>query len=193
MPGDEGRSLSWDAAMEDQVSRAVAGDRVSFTEIYRRLYPDVAKYLYYRLGSKAQAEDVASEVFLAVWRQLPTYRGGYFPGWVFGIARNQAVGEIRKATRSRTVDLDVARDTPSQDRQPEEHVEQRENHERLHRALSQLNDQHREIVACKYLLGMSNAEVASLLGKTENAINAQQHRALGSLRRRMEKEGILDA
>jgi RNA polymerase sigma-70 factor (ECF subfamily) len=180
--------------MEDQVSRAVAGDRSSFTEIYRRLHPDVARYLYYRFGSTVQAEDVASEVFLAAWRQLPAYRGGYFPGWVFGIARNLAIGEIRKASRRRNVELDVAdREIVSEAAPAEDQDEAWASHERLHRALAHLKDQQREIVVCKFLLGMSNAEVAARLGKSENAVNAQQHRALASLRRVMQKEGIIDA
>ncbi|GAC1366474.1 MAG: hypothetical protein NVSMB32_10820 [Actinomycetota bacterium] len=192
MPADKVRSLNWDLAMEEQVSRAVAGDRTSFTEIYRRLYPDVAKYLYYRLGSTLQAEDIASEVFLAAWRQLSAYRGGYFPGWVFGIARNLAIGEIRKASRRRTVALDSDRDLPVQEPDPVDQDETWATHEWLHRALAQLEDQQREIVVCKFLLGMDNAQVAARLGKTENAVNAQQHRALASLRRIMRKEGIRD-
>ncbi|GAC1366964.1 MAG: hypothetical protein NVSMB32_11790 [Actinomycetota bacterium] len=192
MPALEGRSLQWDTTMDQLVSRAVAGDRNAFSQIYRTLYPEVARYLYYRMGSQVQAEDVASEVFLAAWRQLPTYRGGYFPGWVFGIARNQAIGEIRKVSRRRTIELQ--RDPePATVGQPGTDAEEAgAAHERLHRALAHLKEQQREIIVCKFILGMSNAQVAARLGKTENAVNAQQHRGLAALRRIMAKEGMLD-
>jgi len=136
---------------------------------------------------------VASEVFLASWRQLSSYEGNYFPGWVFGIARNRAIGEIRRLARARTTGLDNAAEVASQAPGPPEQLERQAGQEQLYAALGHLKETPREIVVLKFLLGMSNAEVASLMGKTQNAVNAQQHRALRSLQRIMKKESWPDA
>ena len=182
-------SVRWDGSMDALVGRAVQGDRDAFGEIYLHLFDPVARYLYYRLGEEAEAEDVANDVFVSAYRSLPTYKGGYFPGWIFRMARNASIGSLRKR-RFASMDLAQVDSIASSDPSPDELAERSANHRRLYRALSRLKEEQREVVVMKYLLGMTNAEVSQSLGKTENAVNAQQNRALRSLKKHLEDEGL---
>lgn len=175
--------------MDELVERAVEGGKDAFGEIYRHLFGPVARYLYYRLGEEGEAQDMANDVFVSAYRSLPSYRGGYFPGWVFQIARNAATGSLRKR-RFRAVGLEHAESIASSDPSPHDVAEQSASHRKLYQALSRLKEEHREVVVMKYLLGMRNAEVSLSLGKTENAVNAQQNRALRSLKKHLEDEGL---
>ncbi|MEO7804975.1 MAG: sigma-70 family RNA polymerase sigma factor [Actinomycetota bacterium] len=190
MQAEAGASARWDASMDELVSRASEGSRDAFAEIYRHLFEPVAKYIYYRIGERTEAEAMANEVFLTTWESMPNYRGGYFPGWVFRIARNQSVGYVRKLSKMRTVELGAVEDRAALGPTVEEQAETRIHHQKLFIAMKKLKEEQREIVIMKFILGMTNPEVAQYLNKTENAVNAQQHRALKSLKRHMEAEGL---
>ena len=183
---------TWDSSLDATLERAKAGDREAFEEIYKAMYSPLAKFIYYKIGEPGMVEDVVNETFLVAWRSLPEFRGGHFPGWLYRIARNLAVGEIRKKTRRPTAPLEEAESILDTSRGPEESAEASRQRAVLRNALAKLNEDQREIVVLKYLLGWTNAEVADALGKSENAVNAQQHRALRSLERHLSKEGLLD-
>lgn len=178
--------------MERHLARARRGDRGAFTEIYRAAYPGIARYLYYKVGNGGIASDLADEVFVVAWESLPSFRDGHFPGFLFRVARNLAVGQIRKESRARTVCIDLAAELPSRSAGPEESAERLLAYEGLYRCLARLSERHREVIVLKYLVGMSNDEVATLLGVSPNAVNARRHRALKSLGRILEGEGLLD-
>lgn len=155
------------------------------------MYPSVARYLYYKVGDPHEAEDLASEVFLQAFRQLSRFRGGYFPGWIFRIARNLAAGRVRELSKRRLAPIQDAEDLETDG--PDVAVLKDADHATLHRALSRLNPAHREVVVLKFLLGLANRDVGKMLRKSENAVNARQHRALRSLRQVLEAEGVTGA
>lgn len=175
--------------MDALVDRAVQGDKAAFGEIYRHMFGPVAKYLYYRLGEESEAEAMANEVFTSAYRSLPRYKGGYFPGFVFRIAKNASIGALRKR-RPNHVDLDSASQLPSTIPGPHEMAERAAAHRLLYEALSQLKAEQRDVVVMKHLLGMSNTEVSRALGKSENAVNAQNNRAMKSLKRLLDEVGL---
>ena len=106
-----------------------------------------------------------------------------FDAWLLRIAHNRATNEVR---RRRAVPIeDVAEpEDPSPRSAPADVAEQRWESDRLRQHLLQLSDAHREVLVLRFLHELSHAEIASQLGKREDAVRALQYRALRELRRR---------
>src|SRR5437867_4470766 len=87
---------------EALVAQAREGDRTAFAALYRMYLPTVYKFLFYRLGNKAQAEDMTAEVFLRALRKIGDYNwtGADFGAWLLRIARNLILDNA-KSSRAR--------------------------------------------------------------------------------------------
>jgi RNA polymerase sigma-70 factor, ECF subfamily len=153
------------------VERAKAGDDDAFEQLYRSHVQGVARHVRLRLGSVD--EDVVAEVFLRAWQGLANHRdmGRPFGAWLYGIARNVIVDELR--TRGRTV---AVADVPDRGVEPmtAELLALRE-------AIDGLPDDQRQVVRLKYLAGLTNDEVATALETTVGAVNTRRWRALRAL------------
>jgi RNA polymerase sigma-70 factor (ECF subfamily) len=147
------------------------GDRDAFGTLYRKHLPGVSRVVRFRLGSTD--EDAVSEVFLRAWRGLASYRdtGPPFAAWLYGIARHVVVDIQRQSGRSepraelpeRVLDHMIAEILT------------------LRSAMDRLPKEQRQVVELKFLVGLSNEEVASAMGTTSGAVNARQWRALKAL------------
>lgn len=161
---------------EELVRAARAGDKNAFGEIYRSRYASIYRLAQFSLG--AGAEDAASETFLRAWRSLDKYREGRatFISWLYGIARHVVTDELRRRGR-----VEIREDMP------ENGVEHdRDTRLLLEPLLARLPRDQRIVIEMKFLLGMTNPEVATALDKTTGAVNAIQWRALRTLRGWME-------
>lgn len=161
------------------VEAAKQGDRDAFAELYRRTRPAVFRLASFRAGEPA-AEDIVAETFLRAWKALPDHRdtGAPFAAWLYGIARHVAVDEIRRSARSEPRDElpDRGVETGAHDRMA------------LLEAIERLPEEQRLVIELKYFAGLTNAEVASVIGGTTGAINAKQWRALGAMRTFLSQE-----
>jgi RNA polymerase sigma-70 factor (ECF subfamily) len=153
------------------VARAKDGDRDAFGDLYRDHVAAVSRVVRFRLGR--EDEDAVSEVFLRAWRGLATYRdtGVPFAAWLYGIARHVSVDALRLAGRS-----EPRAEVPDREVDPmtAELIT-------LHDAIEQLPTEQRQVIELKYLVGMTNAEVAEAMDATIGAVNAKQWRALKAL------------
>ena len=153
------------------VARAKEGDRDAFGALYREHVAPVSRLVRFRLGR--EDEDAVSEVFLRAWRGLGTYRdtGVPFAGWLYGIARHVAIDALRASIR-----------TEPRAELPDTEVEPMTAELlTLHDAIERLPTEQRQVIELKYLVGMSNAEVAAAMDTSPGAINAKQWRALKAL------------
>jgi RNA polymerase sigma-70 factor (ECF subfamily) len=159
---------------------ASAWDR--FEALYRSSRDDVYAYVATLLGDRAAAEDVTALAFERAFRRRRTFdrRRGEERAWLFGIARNAALDELRR--RRRTVSLAAE---PDQDAGEEsgDGVEITLRRTAVRVALTQLSAREREIVALKFHAGLSHAELAQVLGITESNAGTQLHRTLQKLRK----------
>lgn len=153
------------------VARAQDGDQDAFGALYREHVGAVSRVVRFRLGR--EDEDAVSEVFLRAWRGLATYRdtGVPFAAWLYGIARHVAVDVLRTSGRT-----EPRAELP--DREVDPMIDEMLT---LHDAIEQLPTEQRQVIELKYLVGMSNAEVAAAMETTAGAINAKQWRALKTL------------
>jgi len=153
------------------VRRAQDGDRDAFGELYRIHLPAVARLVRFRMGR--DDEDTVSEVFLRAWRGLASYRdtGVPFAAWLYGIARHVAIDELRRQGRVET-----------RDELPDRAVEPMTAEVlTLRGAIDELPTEQRQVIELKYLVGMTNEEVAAAMATTPGAVNARQWRALKAL------------
>lgn len=155
------------------VERARSGDKDAFGLLYRRFHSRVFGLARFYLGDGA--EDAVAETFTRAWAALPRYKPGRTPfiSWLYGIGRHVVVDELRRRKRTELRDA-----LPDSGHEP--------NHDdtlALAAAIDQLPRQQRQVIEMKYLLGMTNPEVSAALGKKIGAVNAQQWRALQTLKK----------
>ena len=150
----------------------------SFTDLYRETVHDVYAYVATLLGDRATAEDVVAQAFERAYRKHRTFdrRRGSERAWVFGIARNAALDELRR--RKRTVTL-VAE--PADVAGPDD-ADDAARRATVRAALGRLEPRDRELIALKYHGGLTNADVAALLGTSESNVGTRLHRAMTKLR-----------
>ena len=171
------------------IRRAQRGDPAAFTEIYDRHQPAVYRYVFYRVGDVATAEDLTSEVFVRLVEKIDhfTYRGRPLLAWLYTIARNLVTDHHRRTGQVTMLPLDeqLVAETDDLEQAAERGLVQR----RLAAALPHLTEDQRQVIILKFVEGLNNAEVARILGKPVGAVKSLQHRALAALRRILERNG----
>lgn len=175
--------------MEDErelIRRAQEYDPGAFAEIYERYYQRIYNYIYYRVSDNATTEDICSEVFIRALEAIDsfTFQGVPFSAWLYRIASNLVIDHYRRQPQQPDVPLDESRPLVL-DENPDPNLEQHFNQQQLRQALKGLTSDQQQVVILKFVDGLSNSEVAQILGKTEGAVKSLQHRALASLGRLM--------
>jgi RNA polymerase sigma-70 factor (ECF subfamily) len=163
----------------DLIQRAGDGDRTAFEALYRRYARPVFGLALRRLGDRGRAEDAVQETFASVWRSARTYRPERGPGapWLYAVARNAIVDRSRGRT-------DASGDVPeraSDEPDPAERTEQSWVAWRVHRALEELPEREREVIALAYWSGLSQSEVAEFLGIPLGTVKTRTRAALHRL------------
>jgi RNA polymerase sigma-70 factor (ECF subfamily) len=154
----------------------------TFEALYRRTFPRVYGYVASLLRDRAAAEDVTAQAFERAYRKQRSFRAarGSREAWLFGIARNAALDELRKRKRRAGlhVDLeDVSSPTPA------EYAELTLTRETVRAALATLDPREQDIVALKFAGELSHAEIAKVLRISESNAGTRLHRALEKLRK----------
>jgi len=167
----------------DLVGRARKGDANAFEQLYEAHFDRIYRYVVLRVGSRADAEDITQQVFVKALESIGSFRwrGVPFASWLYRIARNQIVDHYRKKSRTETAPLDEARTASTAD--PVDIAERRLKLEELAAACRQLPETQREVVLLRFAGGLSVAETARAMGKSEGATKVLQHEALKKLRR----------
>jgi RNA polymerase sigma-70 factor (ECF subfamily) len=167
---------------EQLVRLARAHDHATWAMLFDRYYPVLCRYAYARLGSSAEAEDVASQTFLKAYEAIGRYEYRERPmlAWLHTICRNLANKRRGSSSWARTVAMAHADEAPAQT--PEADFANRLD---LMEAVIKLKDQQRDVVLLRFALGMSLRETAGVLNTTETAVHSLQTRALANLRLRL--------
>ncbi len=170
----------------DLVSRAQRGSVDAAGQLYERHYRSIFRYLFYRTGDAAAAEDLTGEVFLKMVQALPGYRvtAATFRTWLFQIARNLSIDHFRRGQAHPVQPIDER--MAASEQHPEAAADSRLSAERLRQALSRLSEEQRDVVLMRFVEGMPLAEVAATLHKSEDAVKGLQRRGLMALRELLE-------
>ncbi|MHB9856576.1 ECF subfamily RNA polymerase sigma factor, BldN family [Streptomyces krungchingensis] len=173
------------ARMMDLVERAQAGDADAFGRLYDQYSDTVYRYIYYRVGGKATAEDLTSETFLRALRRIATFtwQGRDFGAWLVTIARNLVADHFKSSRFRLEVTTGEMLDANEVERSPEDFVLESLSNAALLEAVRRLKPQQQECVTLRFLQGLSVTETARVMGKNEDAIKTLQYRAVRALAR----------
>lgn len=160
-------------------------DAQAIGAIYDRHFPEVYRYVRYRVNDETVAEDVASEVFV---RLLEAAQKGHGPqsnlkGWLIATASNAVNDHLRRKYR-RPLEA-LSESMPDENVSLSAEVDLREQTRAVQAAYAQLTAEQQHVLALRFGLGLSLEETAQHLQKNANAIKALQFRALTSLQRVM--------
>lgn len=173
------------AAASEQalVDAAVDGDAQAFASLYDRHLNRVYRHIYYRVGNRADAEDLTQQVFLQAWRAIGRYRrtAAPFIAWLLTIAHNAVVSHYRRARE--TTRSEIA--APAHDRwtDPETRAILEQERRLVQQAIRELRPEQQLVVTMRFIEGFDYAAIAGALGKREGNVRVIQHRALAELRR----------
>ena len=175
------------------VELARNGDKEAFGLLYDHYQASVYRFLYYRTRSQALAEDLTSETFFRALRSMNNFRwqGKDFGAWLMTIARNLTTDHF-KAGRTR-LEMTTEDMTPHDDATegPENEVLAGLTNEVLLTALTELPTEQRECLIMRFLQGMSIAETAKALSRSDGAVKQLQLRGVRNLAKLM-PEGLRD-
>jgi RNA polymerase sigma-70 factor (ECF subfamily) len=159
----------------------------AFEHLYRRYVNDIYRFCYRRIGSEADAADATSQVFTRALASIQKCRPETFRAWLYAIARNVVIDHHRAAKPAAQIEesFELADDTDG----PEELAIQQDQRRRLAGLLTFLSDDQRAVIELR-LAGLSAAEIATALGKTRNAIDQAQFRAVSRLRDLLSPAGM---
>jgi RNA polymerase sigma factor (sigma-70 family) len=160
-------------------------DDAAFAAVFRECAQDVHGYAISLLGDRSAAEDVTGLAFERLYRSRSRLdRGRGTPrAWLFAIARNAALDELRRRRRQPHFELDELRfDGSEREYAGPEALEQVERRASVRDALAALPLREREVVLLKFHGQLSNSELARALDISESNAGTRLHRALSSLR-----------
>ncbi len=173
--------VTWTDDLGGALARAQSGDEAGFLELWQQLQPRLLRYL--RILNCADADDVASETWLQVVRDLPKFRGGdeEFRRWLFTVGRHRAIDDARARKRRPTVPMPETIAALADDDLVEDQVLHSLSVRKAVRLLAALPVEQAEAVALRVLAGLDTSAVAGILGKSPGAVRVALHRGLRTL------------
>jgi RNA polymerase sigma-70 factor (ECF subfamily) len=172
-----------DETLDRLVAEAQRGNPEAFGRIFDAYVGPIHRFIASRVNRPSDAEDLTQLVFVKALEALPRYeaRGIPFGGWLFRLARNAIIDQVR--TRRDHLSLVAAVTRETEDVGPEAMAALRDDLERVARALIDLTDDQREVIELRFFAGLSVHETADAMGRQDGTVRGLQFRALAALRR----------
>jgi RNA polymerase sigma-70 factor (ECF subfamily) len=169
------------------IRQAKRYEEKAFSKIYKHFYQQVYRYIYYRTNDRNIAEDLTAETFLKVLQNIQSFRkeAKSFLPWLIKIAYSQVVEFYRNGGQNEMLSLEEENSWQFgySAADAEDLILSRLDGEDIWCAVGRLTEEQQQVIYLKFGLGLSNSEVAEILGKKEGAIKSLQVRALNSLKR----------
>ena len=180
--------------------RALAGREDGFEELVRRYQRPIVAYVYRMVGDYDSALDLAQEVFIKVYNSLARYRPEYkFSTWIYRIAHNSAIDHLRRATTSRTEEMEVdgedgttfEKPLASKAPTPEQETERGERRAEIEEVVVQnLPPAYRELIVLRHSHDLSYDEIAEVTGLPLGTVKNRIFRAREAMRELLVARGI---
>lgn len=169
---------------DDDLAERAKGSSDAFGVLYDRHLRRIYNYVYYRIGQRAEAEDLTERVFMQALENVPRYqhRGAPFSAWLFRIAHNLVANWHRDTKRHPTAPLEDAGERVDQRADPFGDALSGEEQHELREAVHRLPPDRQMLLQMKFVEERSNLEIAREMGRTEGAVKALLHRTLVALR-----------
>jgi RNA polymerase sigma-70 factor (ECF subfamily) len=167
-------------------------DALAFASLYEMHVDRIYNYVYQRTGNRRDAEDLTARTFIKAFAHLGDYvfRGVPFSAWLYRIAHNAVANWYRDRRRHQVISLDALMEQDDGQQRPEEASQAREQRQALLKIIRQLAPERQQLLILKYSEGLTNAEIAQIMERSEGAIKSLYHRTLLALRRELRKGEI---
>jgi RNA polymerase sigma-70 factor (ECF subfamily) len=174
-------------------------DERAFTELVEAHRDRVYNITYRMLGNKAEAEDVAQEVFISVFKHIETFRGdSKFSTWLYRIAVNTTKNRIKYLSRRKDRERDeldemsaapnnATNGAPVRARQPDRALEGAQMEVLLQEAIASLDEDHRMVVVLRDIEDLSIEEICVITGLPDGTVKSKLHRARLALRKKLQR------
>src|SRR5258707_15240699 len=191
MTSDERNKREMKHLSDQELMRIVqAGDVSPASEIYDRYSSRIYNFAYRFLRNSEAAEDATQEVFVKMLKHANQFHGdAKLSTWLFSITANWCRDYLRKADNKPKESDDVLVTLPaSGENSPDRNLEQRENEQRIKKALALLTPEQREAILLSRYQGLSYAEIAQISGCSEGAVKTRVFRAMETLKKALSGE-----
>lgn len=164
-------------------------DKEAFVKAYDLYLDSIYRFIFFKVGSKEEAEDLTSSVFLKTWDYIQTNKLKEFKtlkALLYKVARNTVIDYYRKQNQRQEISLDQgedAIDVIDEKANLVSEVELSFDFKSLEEKLNELKDEYREIILLKYVDELSIAEIASVLNKSQGNVRVQIFRAVNALKK----------
>jgi RNA polymerase sigma-70 factor (ECF subfamily) len=170
-----------------RASAAESSAAESFEDLYRRTFRRLYAYVASLLRDPSAAEEVTAQAYERAYRKRASFRPGRGSpeAWLFGIARNAALDELRRRRRGASLEAEVEDPWCAGSAELAEDASRRV---AVRAALAKLEPRERDLVALKFAGGLSNLEIAGVLGLSASNTGTKLHRAIEKLREACREE-----
>ena len=187
---------------DTDLAKRARTSREAFGELYERRVADIYRYVYYRVGSVEDTEDLTARVFARALKHIHNYndRGLPFMAWLYRIAHNVVANYHRDSSRHPSVPLDdVDMETASYGQAAalqedsaaatDLRIDSERERAKLIEAIRKLPEERQQLVVLKFVQQLQNVEIGQIMSRSEGAIKSLYHRTLAQLRELMEEDG----
>lgn len=159
-------------------------DKEAFGQLYERYVDRIYKYVYYRTGNVADAEDLTAKIFVRALQHIGRYedKGVPFSAWLYRIAHNLVANWHRDHSRRQIISIDDIAHWHISGESPEFATQLIQDKELLLEAIQRLPADRQELLILKFVERLPNAEIGEIMGRSEGAIKSLYHRTLLALR-----------
>ena len=171
------------------VERGQRGEREALEELYLLHFDRIYSYLHMSVGNRHDAEDLTTQTFLKMLESIKRFRwrSAPFSAWLFRIAHNLAMDHFR-ASRRWQPEEEVPEHDADESTSAEAGALESIGRKSMLELIENLSQEQKQVLTLKFVFNLPNAEVATILGKSEGAVKSLQHRALVSLQKQITKE-----
>lgn len=168
---------------------AIKGDHEAFGVLYQENIKRIYNYIYYRTGNSADAEDLTARVFQRALRHINSYKKTSVPfsAWLYRIAHNLVANWYRDNSRKKEIPIEDQEYILSLPEFPESTMIKNQEEEGLMRVMRMLAVDRQQLIILKFVEGLSNIEIARIMGRSEGAVKSLYHRTLLEMRELIQK------
>ncbi|MDR3642107.1 MAG: RNA polymerase sigma factor [Candidatus Doudnabacteria bacterium] len=167
-------------ALAALLAKAKQGNQEALTEIYELYFKKLYRFIFFRVGHKQLAEDLAEDVFLRAFTKLSDVSdNASFQGWLYQIARNLVIDHYRQ--KKQIIDIEELENSLEYESNIIDVLDLQQQQKILLRLMKELGHEQQIVIKLKFLEGLDNAEIAVMLHKSEGAVRVIQHRAITKL------------
>ena len=183
-----------DALVNKRIKQVLKGDQNAYADIVNLYQHKLYQVCFRMLCNKQEAEDIAQEAFIRAYINLHSYdQNRKFSTWLYRIGTNLCIDRIRKKKHDFYLDADVAgtegldmySQIASNEKLPEEAVEQMELQDRIQYEISRLSDKYRSVIVLKYIEELSLQEISEILDMPLGTVKTRIHRGREALRKQL--------